>query len=67
VEGTHELTAGEVGRSDEAAGETVTSSTVELEWEDTEKIKILHRILAKMGVSMDEQLVAQYATSKENA
>lgn len=63
--GSHVLTTGETGRSGEVAGATVTSSTVELEWEDTDKIKILHRILTKLGVSMDEQLVAQYATSKE--
>jgi hypothetical protein len=63
--GTHLLTTGETGRLGETAGSTVTSSTVELEWEDTEKIKILHRIVTKLGVSMDEQLVAQYATAKE--
>lgn len=44
-----------------------TSVSIELEWDDKDKIKILHRILAKMGVGMDEQLVAQYAISKENA
>lgn len=63
--GTHLLTTGETGRLGETAGSTVISSTVELEWEDTEKIKILHRIVTKLGVSMDEQLVAQYATAKE--
>ena len=64
---THVLTTGEVGRSGEAAGATVTSATVELEWEDIDQIKILHRILAKLGVSMDEQLVAQYALSQANS
>ena len=45
----------------------MSSLTVELEWQDLDKIKILHRILTKFGVSMDEQLVAQYAASKENS
>jgi hypothetical protein len=66
VSSTHVLTTSEVYRDGTASG-TVTSISVELEWNDEDKIKILHRILAKMGVSMDEQLVAQYATSKENA
>ena len=65
VGGSRLLTTGEAGRQGEVAGTTVTSSTVELEWEDTEKIKILHRLLTKLSVGMDEQLVAQYATAKE--
>jgi len=60
------LGASEVYRDGTTSG-TVNSITVELEWEDLDKIKILHRILTKLGVSMDEQLVAQYATSKENS
>jgi hypothetical protein len=63
---SYTLQTSEVYRDGTSSG-TVTSATVELEWDDGEKIKILHRILAKMGVSMDEQLVAKYATSKENA
>lgn len=46
---------------------TIASETVELEWADIDQIKILHRILAKLGVSMDEQLVAQYALSQKDS
>ena len=66
VGATRVLTTGETGRSGEEADETVTSATVEMEWGDVDQIKILNRILAKLGVSMDEQLVAQYAQSKIN-
>ncbi len=60
------LQTSEVYRDGTSSG-SVTSISVELEWEDLDKIKILHRILTKFGISMDEQLVAQYATSKENS
>lgn len=63
---SYALQAGETYRDGTTAG-TKSSISVELEWEDLDKIKILHRILTKFGVSMDEQLVAQYATSKENS
>ena len=63
---SYALQASEVYRDGTTVG-TMSSLTVELEWQDLDKIKILHRILTKFGVSMDEQLVAQYATSKENS
>lgn len=66
VSTSHTLGTSEEYRDGTTSG-SKTSVSVELEWEDLDKIKILHRILTKFGVSMDEQLVAQYAASKENA
>lgn len=63
---SHTLGAGEEYRDGTTTG-AKTSTTVELEWEDIDQIKILHRLLAKLGVSMDEQLVAQYAISEKNS
>jgi hypothetical protein len=66
VSSSHTLGTGEVYRDGTTTG-SKTSTTVELEWEDIDQIKILHRILAKLGVSMDEQLVAQYAMAEKNS
>ena len=63
---SYALQASEVYRDGTTSG-TKASISVELEWDDTNKIKVLHRILTKLGVSMDEQLVAQYSTQKENS
>lgn len=62
---SYTLQAGEVYRDGTTSG-SKTSTTVELEWEEPEQIKILQRILAKLGVSMDEQLVAQLAMANKN-
>lgn len=63
------LDAGETYRGEAVlvSSETKSSLTVELEWDEIDQIKILHRILAKLGVSMDEQLVAQYALSQKDS
>jgi hypothetical protein len=64
---SHVLQSGETYRAGNAYPYTAHSQTVELEWEDLDTIKILHRMLAKLGVSMDEQLVAQYALSQKDS
>lgn len=65
VGATYTLQAGEVYRDGTTAG-LKTSVTVELEWEDNEQIKIMEGILAKLGASMNEQLVAQLAVQNKN-
>jgi hypothetical protein len=43
-----------------------TSLTVEVEWKDQDKEVIAHRILRTLGVSIDQQDVAQYAQQMKN-
>ena len=53
------------GIVDGGAGDPVTAISIELEWADYDKMKILNMILEKLGVSLSDQGVAQYSMVKE--
>lgn len=49
------------------AGDSITSLTVELDWsEDQDKIAIANRILAKMGISIPNQMAVEFGLGEVN-
>jgi len=65
---THTWITGEVdssGTEHTTGDDDYESQTVELEWRDSEKLKIAYRILASMGISLSEPQFFQYAKQVE--
>jgi hypothetical protein len=60
VGATHTLTTGEEGSGGEAPPTIVTSSTVEMDWRDEEKLIIRNKILQKISVNLKKAELAQY-------
>lgn len=58
------LAAGEEGSAGQTSG-TVTSSTVEMEWNEDMKLKVMARILSILGITLSEQGIYQYAKVAE--
>jgi len=61
---SHTLTTGEVAL-DGTTGTTYTSKTVEMEWDEESKLKIADRILARLGVSLNDAGITQHAMAVE--
>lgn len=60
----HKWTTGEIdssGVTRTTGDPDYTSTTVELEWKDQDKLKISSKILRYMGIHLDEGEVLQYA------
>lgn len=57
----HTLGAGEIGREGQAATTEITSSDVELDWNDNEKLIIVGMICSKAGANLKEGQVMEYA------
>lgn len=57
---SYTLQANEVGSLGQVSG-TVNSLTIEMEWNEDMKLKVMVRILAALGVTMSEQGIYQYA------
>jgi len=62
---THALGTGEIGSLGQTSG-TVSSLTVELEWDDYVHPQIAIRILEKLGVSLRESDIIQYSQLLKN-
>jgi len=60
---SHVLDTGETGSAGQTSG-TVTSSTVEPEWNETGKLEIASMILERMGVNMREMAIIQEANKQ---
>lgn len=58
------LGTGEVYRDGTASG-AVTSISKELDWEDSDKIKVANMILGYLGVQLEDQAVFQHSNIKE--
>lgn len=62
---THVLTAGEVDSAGQTSGSTFTSTSVELEWGDSEKIDVAWILIRNMGINLSRQDITQYANKIE--
>jgi len=59
------LLTGEVGSGGETAGTEVTSTSIDLEWNDFDIVNIISLILEKVAVSLSAPDIAQYAMGLE--
>lgn len=58
---THTLLTGEEGSEGQTAGQTVTSKSVELEWQPVDILDICSKVLALQGVNLRDGMILQYA------
>jgi len=61
ADSTHTLLEGQEGSAGQPVGTTVTSLTVELEWDDVCKLEIINFILDDIGINLREGQLEQYA------
>jgi len=66
VNATHVLTTGEIGSSGETAGQTVTSKTVELEWNTVFHAEFANELLEKVGINLKDDRIRAYSKEMEN-
>lgn len=59
------LKTGEVGSSGETADTEVTSTSIDLEWENSDVVNIISIILEKLGTKLSAVDITQYAMSLE--
>lgn len=59
------LLTGEVGSGGETAGTAVTSTSIDLEWNDFDVVNIISLILEKVAISLSAPEIAQYAMGLE--
>jgi len=60
------LVSGELGRDGETTG-TLTSATVELEWDDNEKATLVEYVLTDLGVALDSQSIIQSSLAERQS
>ena len=65
VGATHLLTTGEVGSAGQTAGTTVTSNTVELEWNPLWHVEFCNEVLQKVGIQLKDEQVRAYVREVE--
>ena len=64
VGASHTLTGGEVGSAGQTSG-TVTSNTVELEWNSLFHVEFCNEVLAKVGIALKDEQLRTYAKEVE--
>lgn len=62
---SHLLTTGETGSAGQTAGTTVTSNTVELEWNELYHIEFCNEVLQKVGIQLKDEQIRQYVREVE--
>jgi hypothetical protein len=62
---THLLAAGETGSADQTAGTTVTSLTVEIEYNPLYHVEFCNEILQKIGINLKDEQLRQYVREVE--
>lgn len=62
---TYTLQTGEVYRDGTTAGSGVDSISVELDWNDSDKIKVANIILGYLGVQLEDQAAYQHSNVQE--
>lgn len=62
---THLLTAGETGSAGQTAGTTVTSLTVEPEWNDLYFVEFCNEVLQKVSINLTSEQLRQYVKEVE--
>lgn len=62
---THLLTSGETGSAGQTSGTTVTSNTIELEWDTLHHVDFCNEILQKIGINLKDIQIQQYVREVE--
>lgn len=62
---SHLLATGEVGSAGQTAGTTVTSNTVELDWNQLWHIEFCNEVLQKVGINLKDVQIEQYVREVE--
>jgi hypothetical protein len=62
---THLLTTGETGSAGQTAGTTVTSLTVELDWNELWHVDFCNEVLQKIGINLKDEQIRAYVREVE--
>jgi len=62
---THLLAAGETGSAGQTAGTTVTSTTVELDWNELYHVEFCNEVLSRVGVNLKDEQIKAYVREVE--
>jgi hypothetical protein len=65
VSATHLLTTGETGSAGQTSGTTVTSLTIELEYNQLYHVEFCNQILQRIGINLKDEQIRQYVKEVE--
>jgi hypothetical protein len=62
---THLLAAGEFGSLGQTSGQTVTSATVELDWNELYVVEFCNEVLSRVGQNLKDEQIKAYIREVE--